>query len=143
MDAIRRRILSAGAAALTLDPLRTALAYMTDAPKRQPEILRAAAKLGQFVRNRESGAVVGRLYLQQFPDEGDIGRMVDLIVQDDPAFRRDLRYGPRDRVREGLRTRHNADLAAGRVVKLNGWLLSVTEARLYGLTSVTSRLKGP
>ncbi|MCB9545482.1 MAG: hypothetical protein H6706_06245 [Myxococcales bacterium] len=32
-----------------------------------------------------------------------------------------------------IRERHQADLAAGRTTQVDGWLLSLTEARLYGL----------
>ncbi|MEZ4463561.1 MAG: hypothetical protein R3F60_12535 [bacterium] len=37
-----------------------------------------------------------------------------------------------------VRARHQADLAAGRTARVDGWLLSLTEARLYGLYALLS-----
>ncbi len=65
---------------------------------------------------------VGRTYLSANPAENDAERLADLLPES------------WDRIEAEIR----GDFAVGRVVRLSGWLLSLTEARLYALASFGS-----
>jgi hypothetical protein len=85
----------------------------------------------------DSAAVVGRRYLANHPHEADpawlAGRLdTDLRCQDCNPTQVDA-----PRLRAGIARQVRADFADGRVVRVDGWVLSVTEARLCGLAALT------
>jgi hypothetical protein len=94
-----------------------------------PVLLRAEA-LAQALRHRNSAAVVGHAYLAGAPEEADLA---GLVRQIDPGPEvGDLRRAIAERVR--------ADFVAGRMTRVEGWMLAETEARL---AAVCALLDGP
>ena len=94
----------------------------------------AEALLAAF-RHPDSAAAVGRAFLAGHPQDADT--LVDSVTAGlrcrgcDPAVagRADLRQAIAHEVRD--------DFANGRVVSVDGWVLSATEARLCGLAALT------
>jgi len=91
-----------------------------------------ASTLSRLLGHPES-AVVGRAYLRLAPDARDPARLVDLLSAscDGLALDADL-----DTLRPRLGWRIRQDFAEGRVVDVDGWRLSLTEARLCGLAAL-------
>lgn len=123
-DPGRRRILKAAAAfaaVVVLGPrtLSTALG-LAGADPDQGTLLR------QLVPHRSSAARLGRLYLATAPQEADPSRLAALILEGSPSV------SPRS-----LASRFSADFAAGRTVRLDGWVMSRSEARLCALAALT------
>jgi hypothetical protein len=95
-----------------------------------------ARRLAGILRNPASAARVGFIYLQQHPAEARLARLLDGLVGDwhDAGSWLD-RAGPgelRSRLREQIRT----DFAARRTVRVQGWVLAQSEARLSGLAAL-------
>lgn len=96
------------------------------------------ARLLAVLARRDSAAVVGRAYLAGYPTEADRDRLAArldqaLRCQDcDPARARV------DQLRAALARQIRADFAAARVVRVDGWVLSETEARLCGLAALSA-----
>jgi hypothetical protein len=104
-------------------PLRRARATTTGEP--------AAERLAALLRHRDSAQRVGREYLKARPQEACAAKLVTELTRDlklptisDPDLR------------AHFNKRSKADFRARRVVKLDGWILSETEARLCALTSL-------
>lgn len=70
---------------------------------------------------------IGREYLKERPEEKERETLLQLL-----SLRDDLDPGP---VRERLRTEVRRDYVEARVVLVNGWYLSRTEARLCALAA--------
>lgn len=87
-------------------------------------------------RHPESAAAIGRAYLAGHPQDADPDTLVENVTAGlrcrgcDPeaAGRADLRQAIAREVRD--------DFAQGRVVNVDGWVLSATEARLCGLAAL-------
>ena len=89
----------------------------------------ATGALLRSVRARASARVVGAIYLATHPDEADPALLRRAIVADlAPAAQRD--QAELDRA---LARRVRADFLERRTVKVDGWVLSRTEARLCAL----------
>jgi hypothetical protein len=97
---------------------------------------RRAYGLADFFKHRKSAEVVGLEYLKQTPHERDVNVLVDRIFESS-AGRRDrfAQAGVRRR-RAMLQEQTQDDFERGRVVKIEGWILSLTEARLCALAAV-------
>lgn len=126
----RRRFLSrlVWLGLLGLGPLRVsaAVAHRT-APDPRP------IRLTELVPHTESAVVVGREYLRRAPAERDPGRLAALISSccGEGVFDSDG-----EALRRSLVRRTRQDFAEGQIVRLHGWMLSVTEARLCGLVAL-------
>jgi hypothetical protein len=96
----------------------------------------SADRLAAVFRQRTSAAAVGRAYLAGHP--GDAG--VDhLVTQLGEALRRwDCEPDRADRMtlRAAMSRLVKEDFARSRVVKVDGWVLSLSEARLCGLVAL-------
>ena len=94
-----------------------------------------AEDLVRVFRNRRSAQAVGREYLRRAPAEADRSKLVSLIHghRGEPP--------PRDRglraLQEWIGARQQKDFAEERVVEVQGWILSATEARLCALSVLT------
>ena len=98
----------------------------------------AADRLVAALRRPASAAVVGRAYLAGHPAEADRSWLAerlgaDLRCQDCDPARSDAA-----RLRTGVARQLRADFAQSRVVRVDGWVLSVTEARLCALAALTA-----
>jgi hypothetical protein len=95
-----------------------------------------ADRLVAVFSRRTSAASVGRAYLAARPGEAEIARLAGALETTlrrsgcEPA-RADL-----ETLRAALAREVQDDFARGRVVPVDGWLLSLSEARLCGLAAL-------
>ena len=90
-----------------------------------------ALELETFLGNEDGVPSIGRAYLRLVPAENDVRLLSDLIFSD---IRSDLLHGMD--VRHAVAGRVQEDFREGRVVRLRGWLVSLTEARLCALVAL-------
>jgi hypothetical protein len=95
-----------------------------------------ALNMVEFFAFKDSAAVVGREYLRSVPDEADASLLVDLICAHRAGGRTSLIGTDIVEMREWLRKQQQQDFEQGHVVKVKGWILSVTEARLSALAAL-------
>ena len=102
-----------------------------------PRSLRSrSGRLTEIFGRRRSACAVGRAYLRQAPKEADPEFLIGAICETDADLRRVLVHGDKFRLRKALRDRVRQDFADGRTVRVDGWLLSRTEARLCALAEL-------
>ena len=95
-----------------------------------------ASRLVRVIGNRESARVVGEEYLKSWPAEAGIDRLVRLILWPKPVTsREDVQMSLAD-ISALVRHRQNEDFSLERVVNVQGWILSRTEARLCALCAL-------
>ncbi len=93
----------------------------------------ASLELGGLLRDRAAAASVGRAYLRCRPEERNLGVLLPLLF--------DGEAGPGESLASSLGSRIREDFACARVVAVQGWRLSETEARLCAAVALTSRAK--
>jgi hypothetical protein len=81
--------------------------------------------------------VLGSLYLDQVPSEANTERLVILIEAGLPETVRPVSSAPKERLRQALASSIRNDFDANRIVRVGGWLLSGTEARLCALAALS------
>jgi hypothetical protein len=99
---------------------------------------RQARRLRGVLRDPAGAARVGRAYLQAYPAEARIESLVAGLTAgwgEDPPV---LGCAGRAELRSRLRAQIRADFAARRTVRIQGWVLARSEARLYGLAALTA-----
>jgi hypothetical protein len=120
----RRRFLALALAAVAgAFGLRRVTSSADDSPTR---------RLADALGDRDAARAVGERYLAERPGEADEARLVRLLAPlgDASALSADeLARRVRDAVHE--------DFVRGRVVTVDGWYLSRTEARLCALSTLT------
>jgi hypothetical protein len=94
------------------------------------------ANLTALFIHQESAQAIGRAYLQSYPREADALRLEDQIAQGIAGGRTLLATTSKPEVSKLLTDRIRQDFATDQVVKVQGWILSVTEARLCALTTL-------
>jgi hypothetical protein len=104
---------------------------------RQAQAALLASRLSALLAHQASARVIGQEYARLHPEEADIARLVAAIVEQVPGGALALLVAPERELRAQLDRATRADFAAERVVKLRGWLLSATEARLCALAALT------
>lgn len=89
------------------------------------------------VPNRAAAATLGRAYLAAHPDEAEPRRLRTLL---EATLRADVSDAAalRTRIEHQLR----ADYIRGDLAEVDGWLLSLTEARLYALAALAEPRAG-
>jgi hypothetical protein len=104
----------------------------TAAPKRTKQDP-LGSRLEVLLRHKESAIIIGREYLHQVPQEKDRQILLDLISSGcgERAFDSDG-----DQLRDRLRLRTRQDFEEGQIIRIHGWILSVTEARLCALAAL-------
>lgn len=85
---------------------------------------RATATLGNRFRVPGSAVAIGRRYLDDHPAERDAEALRRAVLPEAGFV--------------ALQARMAADLDAGRTTTVGGWILSVSEARLYALLALES-----
>jgi hypothetical protein len=90
-------------------------------------------RLAGLLAHPESAKAIGGEYLLKYPQEADLdillGQLASRMALGDVGL-----FTPSDRhLREQLDDLVRADFAADRIVKLRGWVLAATEARLCAL----------
>jgi len=97
---------------------------------------REAMRLTGVLRHPDSAALLGRLYLDGNPKEADTARLVTLINAARGPALPPVTAAPDESLRAGLEERIRNDFIHGDTVAVDGWLLSITEARLCALASL-------
>jgi hypothetical protein len=92
--------------------------------------------LTALLRHRESARIIGREYLRQYPHESDTQMLAGLIATAcggcDAPLLEAAEKEPQSLLEQTLRR----DFEAEKVVKIQGWILSTTEARLCALAAL-------
>ena len=99
-----------------------------------PDLL--AANLARIFVHKNSAAIVGIEYLRCVPGERDVRLLVELICSSRAERRVEFTQADAGKLRELLLLQQRQDFAHGRTVKIQGWVLSKTEARLCALTAL-------
>ena len=93
-----------------------------------------AERLTRLLAHAESARLIGQEYLKVTPAEAAPALLATLIATSLPSRVQGATDGQlRELLWEGIRQ----DFAREHVVTLDGWVLSRTEARLYGLMSLS------
>jgi hypothetical protein len=127
----REFLLLAAAFGAPLLPWRTlfgACSGADGAAARTPELLAG------LLRRQASARVIGRAYLKATPAEAAAGRLVDMITMRLEGGAGALRAP--ERLRGLIAARVARDFEEGATVRVRGWILSRTEARLCGLAAL-------
>jgi hypothetical protein len=103
---------------------------------RQPE-WPSACLAGIFGRPA-SAARIGRAYLRDHPDQASLTRLVEALAAGWPGGAAQLERLSTAQLRRRLDRTIRADFAAGRTVRVEGWVLAESEARLFGLTTLAA-----
>jgi hypothetical protein len=97
---------------------------------------RLAERLVGTLRQPKSAARIGRAFLAAHPSEAEVERLTDKLAEDLCRHcRAPERLCPVD-LRALFSRQVWEDFATGRVMRVDGWILSATEARLCGLTAL-------
>ena len=102
------------------------------------------SRLITLFHHQRSARVIGRTYLQRYPQEADIRVLLKKVVADasdassnNPSDSTDrLRRAGDGELMDVLQRRIRQDFVEEKVVKLQGWILSATEARLCALRAL-------
>jgi hypothetical protein len=89
-------------------------------------------ELTEFVTDPASARILGDAYLQLQPAESDVARLVAWVF---PALSNEREPPARDAVAQQLLAQIRADFDAERIVRVGGWVLSRSEARLFALAT--------
>ena len=93
-------------------------------------------KLAELFRHQESARIVGAKYLKKYPQEADARLLQDRIIAGIAGGYAGLAQASDSTIRKLLEDRVRQDFETEQIVKLQGWILSITEARLCALTLV-------
>jgi hypothetical protein len=93
-------------------------------------------RLTSLLAHQESARVIGMEYARQYPAEARPAYLLGAIVSGVPGGGATLLAAPDGERRALLDCAMREDFAAERVVKLRGWMLSATEARLCALAAL-------
>ena len=96
---------------------------------------RQHACLTGLLSHQESARFVGRTYLDRYPHEADVEVLVRQVAAVEGGIDYIDRAGERA-LRSLLQERIRRDFADEKIVTLEGWMLSVTEARLCALAAL-------
>jgi hypothetical protein len=80
--------------------------------------------------------MVGREYLRCAPGETDARLLVDLICTRQGEKQVEHVQADTKKIREWLQLQQRQDFEQGHTVKVQGWILSATEARLCALAAL-------
>jgi hypothetical protein len=133
----RRRFLAAAAGIVILAMAPRAWASRLLAGGRDASRPSAGGRLVALFHHRRSARFIGREYLAQRPEEAGEELLVGLVTRGlGGGAEEDLRSASQERLRRLLQARTRQDFAEGRIVRLEGWMISITEARLCALATV-------
>jgi hypothetical protein len=94
-----------------------------------------AARLVDTLDRPSSAAALGRVVLEEAP-EATVRRLVAELATSMGRSADDLVELDRDALRAALRAAREADFRAMRIVRVRGWILAATEARLCALAAL-------
>ena len=96
----------------------------------------AAFDLLRVFGNMASATAVGRAYLAAYPAQASVEALTADLVGGLTAVTPQWRTLSKTELQAALRAQIRSDFAAERTVKLQGWLVSLTEAQLCGLAAL-------
>jgi hypothetical protein len=96
------------------------------------------ASIPATLEARASAAVVGRAYLRARPDALGPETLVTEIAARVPRVEELASSGSIDQVRAAIAEAVHGDFAALDLVRVRGWILSATEARVCGLVALAA-----
>jgi hypothetical protein len=133
----RRLICGAALGALTLWPAIACRPWQG-----APAPSSSAGRLAGILRNPASAARVGSAYLEQHPAEARLAHLLESLVGGwhDAGW---VDRAPAAELRSRLREQIRADFAGRRTVRVQGWVLARSEARLFGLAALVAGLVAP
>jgi len=126
----RRTVLARGLALTALGLPAAFLTVGTDG------IVRAEAALLAILRHRDSAAEVGNAVLASWPHIGDRALMCVSMLRDLDLDHESVLLAGAGDIGRRLSGRIRQDFAIGRTVMIEGWVLSLTETRLYALAAL-------
>jgi hypothetical protein len=94
-----------------------------------------AAKLASVFSDKESASFVGRACLPHLSAPGDCRQLAERIGMSQSSSRAALAQADGPALRQLLAEQQRHDFAAGRVINVQGWILSETEAQLYAFAA--------
>jgi len=95
------------------------------------------ARLVQLAANQPSARIVGSAYLLISPDEASADLLFERLLTALPDGRRALNVASDHELRKQLLGAASDDFRAQRTVNLDGWIVSLTEARLCALAALS------
>jgi hypothetical protein len=95
-----------------------------------------SAKLTTALAHPESARAVGAEYLRQYPQEADAQLLLKRIVARFDGGYAALTRAHDSTLRTLIEQRVRQDFATEQIVKVQGWVLSATEARLCALMTL-------
>ena len=96
----------------------------------------SAVRLAGLFARGQSAPRIGRVYLRQAPGERDATTLVRLIADSLAVDAAALHRMDGGALRQRIERRIRQDFAESRTTSVDGWVLSVTEARLYATTAL-------
>jgi hypothetical protein len=102
-----------------------------------------ARQLATLVPHPESARQIGAAYLVAKPQEADVMTLIEFLCPDlnRRSLNERLQAPPRAQLRQQLAARRDDDFSEGRIVRLKGWIVADTEARLCALVTLCAPLK--
>jgi len=100
------------------------------------DVTRDARRLAALLRHPDSAAWLGRFYLEVNPREADAALLVTLIGAARGPALPPASPSTDEALRADLEERIRNDFIYSNTVEVDGWLLSLTEARLCALVSL-------
>ncbi len=91
----------------------------------------SAIKVTGLFEQLQSAAAVGAKYVEAYPIERDPSLLLHELLVRSANF--EPSTASQSEVNRVMREQHRSDMRERRTVRLQGWLLSLTEARLYAL----------
>jgi hypothetical protein len=131
----REFLLRLSVAASCVFPMTAALGRGTQGPPFVDDEATARARCLALFSRLDSAAAVGSAYLRVRPSEASVDRLLQELAL--AGLDKDvLANVDAGMLSERVRASQVRDFAAGRVVELDGWILSETEARVCALAAL-------
>ena len=94
------------------------------------------SRFARLLNDRDSARVIGRAYLHEYARGADGDVLLGQILRDMAGGGGRIAWAGDEELKAAVEARIRQDFADDRVVKLEGWILSRTEARLCALTTL-------
>jgi hypothetical protein len=95
-----------------------------------------SSKLANFFHNKESARAIGLEYLRIVPAEANARQLTHLICSPWAQRYDETAHADAAKIKTILLRQQREDFEMGRIVELQGWILSQTEARLCALAAL-------
>jgi hypothetical protein len=95
-----------------------------------------SSKLANFFHNKESARAIGLAYLRIVPAEANARQITRLICSSWEQRYDEMAHADAAKIKTILLRQQREDFEKGRIVNVQGWILSQTEARLCALAAL-------